>query len=104
VNCHCFIAHKIFKLSHKHSAGYVVGVTVLASAGGMVFNIFADPIVGYFYKMYLLGIPQDLSKALAKMSAVTTSVNAFVAVIVASIFYIALRPALKKAGLFSTIN
>ena len=54
--------------------------------------------------MYLLGVPQDLSKALAKMSAVTTAVNAFVAVVAASVFYIALRPALKKAGLFTTIN
>ena len=98
------VAHKIFKLSQNHSAKYVIGVTILASASGMVFNIFADPIVGYFYKMYLLGVPQDLSKALTKMSAVTTAVNAFVAVVAASVFYIALRPALKKAGLFTTIN
>lgn len=98
------VAHKVFKLSHNHSGKYVIGVTVLASAAGMVFNIFADPIVGYFYKTYLLGVPQDLSKALAKISALTTSVNAFVAVVTASIFYIALRPALKKAGLFTTID
>ena len=66
----------------------------------MAFNVVADPLVGYFYKTYLLGVPQDLAKALAKISALTTSVNAVVAVIFASIFYLALRPALKKAGLF----
>lgn len=94
------VAHKIFHLSKEHSAKYVTGVTILASACGMAFNVVADPLVGYFYKMYLLGVPQDISKALAKISTVTTGVNAIVAVICASVFYLALRPALKKAGLF----
>lgn len=97
------VAHKIFKLSKEHSPKYVTGVTILASACGMAFNIVADPLVGYFYKMYLLGIPQDIASALAKMSTVTTAVNAVVAVIAASIFYLALRPALKKSGLFTEI-
>ena len=97
------VAHKIFHLSKEHSVKYVTGVTILASACGMAFNVVADPLVGYFYKMYLLGVPQDISKALAKISTVTTGVNAIVAVICASIFYLALRPALKKAGLFHEI-
>ena len=99
-----FVAHKIFKLSRDHSAKYVTGVTILSCVCGMAFNIVADPLVGYFYKMYPLGVPQDLSKALAKISALTTSVNAVVAVIAASIFYLALRPALKKAGLFVNVT
>lgn len=98
------VAHKIFKLSQSHSAKYVTGVTILASAASMVFNIIADPLVGYFYKMYLLGVPQDLASALAKMATITTSVNAVVAVIFASIFYLALRPALKKSGLFVQVT
>ena len=94
------VAHGIFKLSRSHDKKYIVGVTLFASVCGMGFNIVADPVVGYFYKTYLLGVPQDLAKALAKISAVTTSVNAVVAVIAATIFYLALRPALRKAGLF----
>ena len=39
-----------------------------------------------------------------KISALTTSVNAVVAVIAASIIYLALRPALRKAGLFVEVN
>ena len=62
----------------------------------MAFNIVADPVVGYFYKTYLLGVPQDLAKTLAKIGAITTSVNA---VIVASIIYLALRPAMKKLNM-----
>lgn len=98
------VAHKIFKLSRTHSAKYVTGVTILASACGMGFNIVADPLVGYFYKTYLLGVPQEISKALAKISTLTTFVNAIVAVVAASFFYLALRPALKKAGLFVQLD
>lgn len=98
------VAHKIFKVSRKHSNAYVTKVTILASACGMGFNIIADPLVGYFYKTYLLGVPQDLAATLAKINLLTTSVNAVVAVIAASIFYLALRPALKKAGLFVQVT
>ena len=98
------VAHKIFKLSREHAPKYVLKVTILASACGMAFNIVADPLVGYFYKTYLLGVPQDLSAALAKISTLTTSVNAVVAVIAASALYLALRPALKKSGLFVEVS
>lgn len=100
-----FIAHVIFKISRDHhSKKYLTITTILSCCGGMIFNIIADPIVGYFYKMYLLGIPQDLASALAKMSALTTSVNAVLAVTLASLIYLALRPALKKSGLFVVLS
>lgn len=94
------VAHKFFKLCRSHSAKYITGITILASACGMGFNIVADPLVGYFYKTYLFGVPQDITAILVKISALTTSVNAVVAVIAASVIYLALRPALQKAGLF----
>lgn len=98
------VAHSLFKLSRTHSKKYITGVTILACVCGMGFNMIADPLVGYFYKMYLLGIPQELSATLAKMATVTTAVNAVVAVITASIFYLALRPALRKANLFIQVT
>ena len=97
------VAHKIFRLSKNHSAKYVTGVTVLACVCGMGFNVVADPVVGYFYKTYLFGVPQDITKVLVKISALTTSVNAVVAVFAASVIYLALRPALRKAGLFTEL-
>lgn len=98
------VAHTIFRLSRTHSKKYITGVTIFACVCGMGFNMVADPLVGYFYKMYLLGVPQELSAALAKMATVTTAVNAVVAVIAASIFYLALRPALRKSGLFIQVT
>lgn len=99
-----FMAHTVFKITRKHTKKYVTGATIASCACGMIFNIIADPLVGYFYKTYLLGVPQDISKALAKIATLTTSVNAVVAVICASIIYLALRPALKKSGLFIQLS
>ena len=92
-----WLAHSVFQLSHEKERKVPLPVaTVLSCAAGMVFNIIADPLVGYLYKMYLMGIPQDAATLLAKISAVTTSVNAAIAVAAASLFYLALRPALRK--------
>lgn len=99
------VAHKIFKITKDgFSAKKLPLATVLSCIAGMGFNVVADPVVGYFYKSYILGVPQDLAKALAKINSITTLVNAIVAVIVASIIYLALRPALKKAGLFHKVG
>ena len=100
-----FVAHHIFHISQEKENRKValpVAVT-LSCAAGMAFNIVADPLVGYFYKMYLMGVPQEFAKVWAKMGAITTSVNAVVAVICATVFYLALRPALRKANLMPRI-
>ena len=94
------VAHKLLKLSRDHSPKYVTGATIAACVSGMAFNVVADPLVGYFYKTYLLGVPQDIASTLAKVATLTTGVNAIVAVVAATVFYLALRPALRKAGLF----
>lgn len=96
------VAHGIFHLADASDKKKIAGVTILASSCGMAFNIVAEPLVGYFYKTYLLGIPQDLMKIITQLSILTTSVNALLAVVFASLFYLALRPALKKAGLLVT--
>lgn len=98
------VAHRMFKLSEEHEKKYITLTTIGASAAGMIFNVIADPLVGYFYKTYLLGIPQDLAVVWAKIGAATTAVNAVITVIVTSILYLALRPALKKADLFVNVK
>jgi uncharacterized membrane protein len=99
------VAHKVFKLSRDTEKRKVpLGVaTVLSCAAGMAFNMVADPLVGYFYKMYVLGVPQQAANIWAKIGALTTSVNAVVAVIAATVLYLALRPALKRSRLMPMI-
>ena len=96
-----FVAHKIFKLSQDREDRKVplTAATAISCAAGMGFNIVADPLVGYFYKMYVLGVPQEAASIWAKIGAVTTSVNAVVAVIAATLLYVALRKAMRRTNL-----
>lgn len=100
-----FVAHKVFHISeHKENRKVSLPVaTALSSAAGMAFNVVADPLLGYFYKMYVMGIPQDIAGSLAKIATIATAVNAVVAVVAATIFYLALRPALTKANLMPKV-
>lgn len=99
-----FVAHKVFHISKDSERKVPLPVaTVLSCTAGMAFNVVADPVVGYFYKMYVLGVPQEAANIWAKMGAMTTLVNAVVAVIAATVFYLALRPALKRTYLLQTI-
>lgn len=99
------LAHRIFHLSSEGQRKVSLPVaTVFSCAGGMAFNVVADPVVGYFYKMYILGVPQQAASIWAKMGAVTTAVNAVVAVIAATVFYLALRPALKRSNLLPVVK
>ena len=74
-----------------------------ARAAALGFNVIADPVVGYLYKTYLLGVPQEVSKIMATWAAGATAFNAVVGTIVVAVVYSALRPVLKKAGMFYRI-
>ena len=93
------VAHRIARIREHTERPYIFKWSTIAAIAGLGFNVVADPIVGFFYKKYLLGQPQELAAALAKMSAVTTLVNAVVSVVLVSFLYNAMYPALKKLRL-----
>lgn len=96
------IAHKFGKISISNDNRHVFKWTLLASIGGLLFNVIFDPIVGYFYKLLILGKP--VAELTLAWNVAATSINAVTSTIVAVAVYMALRPALKKAGLFLTLN
>ena len=69
--------------------------------GSLGFNVIADPLVGYFYKMFILGQPQQMAEVLAKWSAGATFVNAVLSTVLVTAMYTALRPVLLRAGLIT---
>ena len=93
------VAHKIAKINESTDKKCIFKWSLLASIAGLAFNVIADPIVGYFYKQYILGQPQQMAEVLAKWSAAATFVNAILSTIVVVIIYNALRPALAKSGM-----
>ena len=63
---------------------------------------FFDPLVGYFYKRVIIGKPA--AEVTLAWNITATSINAVLSVIAAVAIYMALRPALRKSGLFMTIK
>ncbi len=93
------VAHNYAKINQSTDKKYVLKWSILASIAGLGFNVIADPVVGYFYKQYILGQPQEVASVLAKFSSVATFINAVVSVILVGVVYNALRPALIRGGI-----
>ena len=98
------VAKRIGKINESTDKKYVFRWSVLASVAGLGFNVIADPLVGYFYKQYILGQPQQMAEVLAKWSTATTFVNAVVSTILVAVLYNALRPVLLKSGMLQIVR
>lgn len=99
-----FVAHKIAHISEDHSKAYVFKWSLISSVCALGFNVIADPIFGYFYKNYFLGVPSPAAKIMSTWAGGVTAINAVAGTIVVVIVYNALRPTLKKAGLFTSVQ
>lgn len=98
------VAHRIAKINESTDRKYVLRWSLIASVAGLGFNVIADPVVGYFYKMFILGQPQQMAEVLAKWSTATTFVNAVVSTVLVGVLYNALRPVLLRSGLIRTVK
>lgn len=92
------IAHKIGKISQSTDQKKVWVFTIFAAAGGLLFNVIFDPLIGYFYKILILGKP--MAEVTLGWNIASTSINAVTSGIVSVLVYMALRPALKRTGFF----
>jgi len=99
-----FVAHKIAHITEEHDGRYIFKWSLIASIAGLGFNVIMDPIVGYFYKNFILGVQSDAAKIMSTWAAGVTFMNAVAGTIVVVAVYIAVRPVLKKAGLFFRIS
>ena len=92
------VAHKISHITKETDNKKVWKWVILASIAGLLFNVICDHLIGYLYKLLILGKPA--AEITLAWNIAATSINAVISVIVSSVVYMALRPALKKAGLF----
>lgn len=99
-----FIAHRVAHITDSHDAKYVLKWSLISSIAALGFNVIMDPIVGYFYKNYLLGIESSAAKIMSTWAAGVTFINSVAGTIVVVVVYMAVRPVLKKAGLFFHIK
>ncbi len=101
-----FVAHSIGHISGDNTEGQdsgrksIVLWSALGCSAGLGFNVIFEPVVSYLYKRFLLGQPADAAMILAKWQAGATLINAVIAIVVATLLYVAVRPALIRAGIF----
>ena len=97
------VAHRVAHITEDHDPAYVFRWTLAASVAGLGFNVIMDPVAGYFYKNYVLGVQSDAAKIMSTWAAGVTFINAVAGTVVVVVVYMALRPVLKKAGMFTKI-
>ena len=96
-----FVAHKLGHISTQKDSKKVFRYTLLAAVCGLLFNVIFDPLVGYFYKLLILGKPA--AELVLAWNIASTSINAVTSTVVSVTLYMALRPSLKKAGMLEEI-
>ncbi len=74
-------------------------IALFSAIAALGCNVVLDPLFGYFYKMYIMGVPQELSAALSKIGSATTLVNAVASTVFVFVLWPALYSALSKAGM-----
>lgn len=91
------IAHKMGKINQSNDRAYITRWSTMAAAGGLLFNVIFDPLVGYWYKRIILG--RAAAEVTLAWNVTSTSINAVMSLVVAVAAYVALRPALKRSQL-----
>lgn len=88
-----FVSGSIAKYMHlqeKTERKEIITTATFSAVVGLGLNVLLDPIVGYLYRQYLLGIPQEAAKIIASWVAGSTAINAVACVFVSVILYLSL--------------
>ena len=91
-----FVAHRLGKINQQTEKSRILRWTILAAVSGLLFNVIFDPLVGYFYKLLILGKPA--AELVLAWNVASTSINAVTSTIVSVVVYMAMRPVLLKSG------
>lgn len=93
------VAHRIGHIRRREADSHLLGWVIASSVCALLFNVICDPLLRYVSNRYLFGLTPDFAATLAKFTALSTLLNAVVAVVVATLLYMLLRPVLQKSGL-----
>lgn len=91
-----FVAHRVGKINTRTEKKEILRWTIIAAVSGLLFNVIFDPMVGYFYKLLILGKPA--AELVLAWNVASTSINAVTSTIVSVTVYMAMRPVLLKSG------
>ena len=97
------VAQKILKIQLQKGKK-LVGSVIASCAAGMGFNIIGEPLVSYLYYLILLGDSTKAADYLVAAKFITTGVNAILAVVIATVIYLAIFPRFQKNGTLNRLK
>lgn len=80
-----------FKLSGCEDRKKAWMVSMGCAALGLGFNVIFDPIIGYLFKRYLLGVTAEAASIILAWTGGVTALNAVICVFVSAALYMGLR-------------
>lgn len=87
------LAHKVFKINEKENCKKEV---ILSICGGMLFNVVAEPVFSYIYYSLILNNIDKAASYLTIAKWITTSTNALLTIVIATLLYFPLRKQFNK--------
>ena len=96
------VAHRLGRINEISDKKKVLRYVLAAAVCGLLFNVVFDPMVGYFYKLLILGKPA--AQLVLAWNITSTSINAVTSTLVSVAIYMPLRSALIRAGLFDRLR
>lgn len=96
------VAHRLGRINESSDKRHVFRFVVAASVCGLLFNVIFDPLVGYYYKLAILGKPA--AELVLAWNIASTSINAVTSAIAAVAIYMPLRSTLIRTGLFDRLR
>lgn len=101
------VAHRVARISENHPPKYVAKWAALSAVAGLGFNCVFEPALKYLWYTLLTPNAEKAAKAIASLMALTTYttfINAVTNAAMAVLLYLAVRPALRKAGLLLPVG
>lgn len=97
-----FVAHRLGHINESSDRAHILRFVIAASVSGLLFNVIFDPLVGYYYKLLILGKPA--AELVLAWNVASTSINAVISAIASVVIYMPLRSALIRSGLFNQLR
>lgn len=96
-----FVAHRLGKIDRSTDKNHILGFTIAAAVAGLLFNVIADPLIGYYYKLWIIGNRRQTHTCMEYRSDFDQCGDIYDASVV---IYMAVRPALRKAGFLDALS
>ncbi len=78
---------KKMNLSREEDSAKIRKITLISAATALALNVILDPVIGYLYKKYILGIPAEAASIILAYTTGVTALNAVVCTISSVILY-----------------